>query len=435
MLHSIAMEGIGPARTMRIDLAPRLNLIAGDNGLGKSFLLDVAWWLLTRTWASAPIRPLAKRTLKPGERFQRPKASVTFTIDAARGTREYTLDYDWPKQEWKRVAGRPPSPGLVLYARVDGGFGVWDPARNYWREAPSVGVDDPERPASFLFDTEHVWNGLTAKDGRVVCQGLLHDWVEWQRSGDVDFRNLTAVLRHLSPPDGPMLEPGLPRRISLDDVRFVPTLKLPYGEVPIVHASAGMRRVVALGYLLVWAFREHRSACELLGQRPEKRIIFLIDEIEAHLHPRWQRAILPVVLDVATGLSANAKVQVLATTHSPFVPLSVETEVDTHDRLWDLDLVNAEASLSLRKWEVRGDAMAWATSNLFDLKSTRSREGEAAIQAIEDVMRRHAADPGSVTTRQIAAVDKQLAQALSAHDPIFARWHAFKKHRTTAVKP
>ena len=68
------------------------------------------------------------------------------------------------------------------------------------------------------------------------------------------------------------------------------------------------------------------------------------------------------MLDVATGLSANAKVQVLATTHSPFVPLSVETEVDTHDRLWDLDLVNAEASLSLRKWEVRGDAMAWATS-------------------------------------------------------------------------
>ena len=29
-------------------LAPRLNLITGDNGLGKSSLLDIAWWALTR---------------------------------------------------------------------------------------------------------------------------------------------------------------------------------------------------------------------------------------------------------------------------------------------------------------------------------------------------------------------------------------------------
>lgn len=27
-----------------------MTLITGDNGLGKSFLLDVAWWALTRRW-------------------------------------------------------------------------------------------------------------------------------------------------------------------------------------------------------------------------------------------------------------------------------------------------------------------------------------------------------------------------------------------------
>jgi hypothetical protein len=35
---------------MRMELAPRLNLITGDNGLGKSFLLDVAWWAISRRW-------------------------------------------------------------------------------------------------------------------------------------------------------------------------------------------------------------------------------------------------------------------------------------------------------------------------------------------------------------------------------------------------
>jgi hypothetical protein len=32
-------------------------VITGDNGLGKSFLLDVAWWALTRTWAGHPALP------------------------------------------------------------------------------------------------------------------------------------------------------------------------------------------------------------------------------------------------------------------------------------------------------------------------------------------------------------------------------------------
>lgn len=49
MLESIRLSHVGPAPEMALALSPRLNLITGDNGLGKSFLLDVAWWALTRT--------------------------------------------------------------------------------------------------------------------------------------------------------------------------------------------------------------------------------------------------------------------------------------------------------------------------------------------------------------------------------------------------
>ncbi len=31
--------------------------MTGDNGLGKTFLLDIAWWVLTRTWARMPAMP------------------------------------------------------------------------------------------------------------------------------------------------------------------------------------------------------------------------------------------------------------------------------------------------------------------------------------------------------------------------------------------
>ena len=144
------MEGVGPSASMTIDLAPRLNLFAGDNGLGKSFILDVAWWALTRTWAGEPIRPPMPRikiavrrpagskatvggaTVKAHRRVPR----VAFELDIAQGKRvpEESF-YDRASQAWMREKGRRPIPGLILYARVDGSFCVWD-------SVPSSGTGD-----------------------------------------------------------------------------------------------------------------------------------------------------------------------------------------------------------------------------------------------------------------------------------------------------
>jgi hypothetical protein len=44
MLSSLELVAVGPAPRLRMELAPRLNVLTGDNGLGKTFLLDVAWW-------------------------------------------------------------------------------------------------------------------------------------------------------------------------------------------------------------------------------------------------------------------------------------------------------------------------------------------------------------------------------------------------------
>ena len=46
-----------PRPTMEIHFKPRMNFLTGDNGLGKTFLLDIAWWVLTRTWARMPVIP------------------------------------------------------------------------------------------------------------------------------------------------------------------------------------------------------------------------------------------------------------------------------------------------------------------------------------------------------------------------------------------
>jgi len=50
----------------------------------------------------------------------------------------------------------------------------------------------------------------------------------------------------------------------------------------------------------------------------ERRLFLFLDEIEVHLHPKWQRNILPIV----QKLFKNA--QIFITTHSPFVVNSVD---------------------------------------------------------------------------------------------------------------
>ncbi len=65
MLKSIELRGIGPVDDLSANFGERLNVITGDNGLGKSFLLDVCFWSLTGTW------PLG-RTAIPGGSYKSP---------------------------------------------------------------------------------------------------------------------------------------------------------------------------------------------------------------------------------------------------------------------------------------------------------------------------------------------------------------------------
>ena len=66
--------------------------------------------------------------------------------------------------------------------------------------------------------------------------------------------------------------------------------------------------------LWVWALAlKMASHYDWAAGWEEKPAILLIDEIENHLHPTWQRRVIPALLEHFPGL------QIFATTHSPFV--------------------------------------------------------------------------------------------------------------------
>lgn len=437
MLDSLQLQNVGPAPEMKLELAPRLNLITGDNGLGKSFLLDVAWWALTRKWPQDLNANLTSGyAARPTDVTQR--ASIAFEVESKTGRVKYESPYVADEQAWKGKAGRPWNPGLVIYALADGGFAVWDPARNYWKRQGNIDVQ--ERLPAYVFSSKEVWDGLRLSvDGKPtqVSNGLVADWASWIREGRDDAKRMAAVLALLAPAVGDdSLKPSDSfARLSVNDARDIPTVRMGYGQdVPILYASLGVRRIAALAYMLSWAWREHLIASRQLGQQPSSRVVMLFDEIEAHLHPRWQRAVVPALLKVMRTLTEDegASVQLIAATHSPLVLASVEPLFDVEKDAWfDLDLEGGQVELRKREYVRHGEVGNWLVSDAFDLKEPRSLEGEQAVRAARDVM-----SAKSPSIEEVEAADNQLREAgLPDIDPFWVRWGYFVEQVTKATPP
>lgn len=429
MLERLSFENIGPGFTEPLEFGTRLNLLTGDNGLGKTFVLDAAWWALTRTWADG-------KQLEPPVRATKPP-SIHYRIQGvAKATRNITGEYDLSLGKWRIRQGRPPIPGLVIYARVDGGFSVWDPARNYWREKDESPEEDRRRPSSFQFSRRQVWSGLWRSEEAekrrlsddLLCRGLVEDLTTWWQQSGAERQLFADLLKALSPIDQLELADPVPTGFGLVKV---PTLKVGYSKEPIriTEASAGIRRIMSLTYMLVWAWLTHKEEVKAFPRRATeaKRLILLFDEIETHLHPEWQRRILPGLLSALDSqllVQAKIPVQIIGTTHAPLVLASIETYFNERtDRLFRFEVTSHRGKVKLERmrWAPQGDALNWLVSETFGLKQARSVEGEQAVEAAEAWMRGdRAALPPNLQT--VEAIDSELRRVLADNDRFKPRW-------------
>jgi hypothetical protein len=434
MLRSLKLNHAGPAPHMEIEFAERLNLLTGDNGLGKSFLLDTAWWALTRKWprdinpkltSSFPVRPSSTQ-----------EASIAFKLTTTNSKDiEYVSTYSSDDQAWVGRPGRPWNPGLVIYAHADGGFSVWDPARNYWKQRDGIDVQD--RLPGYVFSPNEVWEGLdVVVDGskKRVCNGLLTEWASWIRERGESANLMVKILAKLAPSREPFdVGPLVP--LTLDDANEVPSIVMPGRDgppVPVLHASAGVRRILGLAYMLLWSWQAHERASKLLEQPPVNTVILLFDELEAHLHPRWQRTILRSLLEIVNDLHGVANIQIIAATHSPLVLASAETLFDPEKDAWhDFDLVNRQVELRKRCFVPHGDVSNWLTSNAFDLPHSRSEEAEQALDLALAVLRERNPSRESVEAADHALVAARLPDL----DPFWIRWRHFVQSAAGIVEP
>ena len=419
-LEALKLRLVGPADKLDYEPAERLNIITGDNSLGKTFLLECIWWALTGEWL--------ERAAFPKTEVGSKRPSITFGIKTTGGTdQNHQSKFDWQIRDWSVPKDRKVLAGLVIYARHDGSFAVWDPAK--MRLSKTVPT---ETKPWVLLDKHGLWNGVSVKSRlqgeEWVCNGLMRDWVTWQIGGDrykEQYTALTACLEALSPsPDEP-LKAAEPRRWFPMDSRDAPTLQMPYGPIPVQLASAGVQRVIGIAYVLVWAWFEHLAKSDALKASPQRRLVFLIDEAEAHLHPKWQRVILPALTRVIDILSKEITPQIHLATHSAMVMASAEAIFDKkRDGLHHLQLSGKDVTLEELPFVKRGTVDQWLVSDVFDLQQARSVPAELAIKDAVALQGQDQPDPAAVRS-----VNERLVNVLAPDDEFWPRWSFFaEKH-------
>jgi len=150
MLKKLQIKGVGPAPQIDLDCASRLNILTGDNGLGKTFLLDIIWWCISRKWGKNLIIPTNQLPEKP-------EISYTLLIP---GTDEVELSrsyFDYPKR-WRDtlltdLLSYPARKKIAIYAQVDGGFSISISTNNKIAENRVLN-----------FSPLEIWNGIRTKN-------------------------------------------------------------------------------------------------------------------------------------------------------------------------------------------------------------------------------------------------------------------------------
>ena len=295
---------------IELDFDKRVNLFVGPNASGKSTLLDMLSTPALRGWQFGPGWSFQGS-------FQDNRASQ-FHVD---------VSDDWftPREDGLREG---PDWHVVPWIRI-GAF----------RCNPTWSEPGPkEETLNSIFQSQYGLDVFDTSKVEVALRLLIDEAQSRPRDTSLEFmlgkwrnsatRNLTQavevsyrcaqqiaqdVIRGSGPKNlvtgSTNLSDGL--FVEYPDVRVAMAAEvLSEDSVPIDHLSSGTQtsllwiRFLALNMLHCYDFADDWQ---------ERPAILLIDEIENHLHPTWQRRVIPALLEHFPGL------QIFATTHSPFV--------------------------------------------------------------------------------------------------------------------
>ena len=312
-IKRVRLENIGPFEDQSFDLTTGWNILFGDNGVGKSnFLKAVAVGLCGES-----AKTYADRMVKTKTAGGTTNPTGTITIDVVTDINGEKRDKTFVSRIFKSdfggdMSARPPRP-----LESEGWLAVGFPPMRIisWKREQ---LDQPS-----------IVNRPMPSDLLPLIVGESDPRLDSLKSWLIDLDN--RINRDLKNgiPDSPSLRlrkdffeviAALTPKVEIDfaaigeDGKTV-LVKTADGLVPIEAVSQGTSSLMGwVGVLLRRLFDLYESA-----EKPrEQHALVLIDEIDAHMHPEWQRQLIPKIRELFPNL------QVIATTHSPLLVPSLK---------------------------------------------------------------------------------------------------------------
>ena len=322
-IHNITLNNFRGATSLSIYLHENLNVIIGENGTGKSTVLDAMAILLS--WIISGIRS-NNRNSRMGHLHiseddisnNQGLASLEITcIDDGE-----TINWRLEKSREESGSPQPTGEGLSNYTKRVRHKTISDNNQNnipvfvYYRLNRAVSGTTSE--------TANISNQMTAYDSALTKGADFKNFFKWFRTRE-DLENeckirqgydyidpqLKAVRNALSQilPEFTHLNIRRdPLRMEVDkEGRTLKFDQLSDGERFMISMVSDLARRMAI-------------ANPKLENPLKGKGIILIDEIDLHLHPRWQRMIVPKLAEIFSAC------QFIFSTHSPSIITHVHPE-------------------------------------------------------------------------------------------------------------
>ena len=299
----------------------RWTLLLGDNGVGKSTLLQcLAWMRPTPYYPPGKDQPAG---IQPWLHDQDPPIMAKLLRDGAPRTTLQAEMVETPDLASCRSSTARVSTGIELYARNNK---LADARRTVNQPEPATTVEPfvityaanrymGHKNADRLSDSQPVdllqTDSTELVDAADVLSKLDYSALKRNRKSKSRLHSMRLALTEIlpfvdEPVDIDIRDPEAPGGGLLFRTRN--------GNVPLDGLSLGHRTITAWIVDLAWRLvARHPDSAKPL----EEPAVVLIDEIDLHVHPRWQRTIMKQLSDHFPN------VQFVATTHSPLMVTSI----------------------------------------------------------------------------------------------------------------
>jgi energy-coupling factor transporter ATP-binding protein EcfA2 len=178
--------------------------------------------------------------------------------------------------------------------------------------------------------------------------------------------------------------------------------RTPYGWVPVRNLSMGYQTLVAWMVDLASRFLDRY---EKSGDALAEPAIVLVDEIDLHLHPSWQRSLMGFLSQRFPGT------QFIATAHSPLVVQGAEgANVVVLRRDHDHVLIDS-APDEIRNWRV--DQIL--TSDLYGLPSARPPHLDSLLSARQEILTKPKLS--ATDTRKLRDLEARIGELPGGESP------------------